>query len=157
MIALRKRRPRHRRLEAVEGRTRAFETRAMEQTRQAEAIAQTRLDEAQRRMDRAVAELRGRTDVDDQTREILLQNLRATEERRLKVARATIEDERERQIEASRAEMETAVRAIQSTIKLAAVALPPVPAFVLFLLVSLRRLRRERIGARAERLVKNDD
>ncbi len=157
MIALRKRRPRHRRLEAVERRTRAFEARAAEQTRQAEAIAQTRLDEAQRRMDRAVAELRARTDVDEQTREILLQNLRATEERRLKVARATIEDERERHIEASRAEMETAVRAIQSGIKLAAVALPPVPGFVLFVLVSLRRLRRERIGARAERLVKSDD
>jgi ABC-2 type transport system permease protein len=157
MIALRKRRPRHRRLEAVEGRTRAFETRAAEQTRQAEAIAQTRLAEAQQRMDKAVGELRGRTDVDEQTREIMLQNLRATEERRLKVARATIEDERERHIEASRAEMETAVRAIQSTIKLAAVALPPVPAFALFLVMSLRRLRRERIGGRAERLVKRDD
>ena len=45
------------------------------------------------------------------------------------------------------------VRGIQNTIKLLAVTLPPVPAFVLFILVSLNRLRRERIGVAEDRLV----
>jgi ABC-2 type transport system permease protein len=152
MIALRKRRPRHRRLEAVEARTRVYEERRTTETRDAEAFAQQSLDQAQRRMDAAVEDLRRRTDLDEQTREIMLQNLRRVEERRLVVARATIEDERERRIEASRADMESSIRAIQSTIKLLAVALPPVPAFLLFLAMSLRRLRRETAAVSRERL-----
>ena len=51
------------------------------------------------------------------------------------------------------AELEGSVRSIQNTIKLLAVTLPPVPAFVLFVLVYLNRLRRERIGANKERIV----
>ena len=77
----------------------------------------------------------------------MIANLQAVENRRLAVARTTIEDEKQRQIEASRAEMENGIRGIQNTIKLMAVALPPIPAFVVFVLVSIRRLRRERIGA----------
>jgi len=48
--------------------------------------------------------------------------------------------------------MENAIRGIQNTIKLLAVALPPVPAFLVFLFVSFRRLRRERMGVSADRL-----
>jgi hypothetical protein len=33
------------------------------------------------------------------------------------------------------------------------VALPPIPAFVVFLIVSVRRLRRERIGVPVDRLI----
>jgi hypothetical protein len=49
--------------------------------------------------------------------------------------------------------MESSIRGIQSTIKLMAVALPPVPAVAVFLAVSLRRLRRERAGTPVDRLV----
>ncbi|MCS6952727.1 MAG: Gldg family protein [Bryobacterales bacterium] len=150
-IALRKRRPRHRTLEAVEARTQVYEARRREQIRQAEAVAEQRLKEAQARLDRAVEEIRRRTDVDEQTRQIMIRNVEAVENRRLAVARANIEDEKQRQIEAARAEMENSVRAIQNTIKLLAVALPPLPAFFMFLVVSVRRLRRER--AMAGRLV----
>jgi len=79
--------------------------------------------------------------------------VQAVENRRLKVARTTIEDEKERQIEDSRADMESSIRGIQNTIKLLAVILPPIPALVLFLFVSIRRLARERIGVSADRLV----
>ena len=46
-IALRKRRRRHRTLEAVESRTRVYEERRLDETRQAEATAAQRLQEAQ--------------------------------------------------------------------------------------------------------------
>ena len=113
------------------------------------------MKEAQGRLDRAVRELRQRPDLDERARDIMISNVEAVENRRLSVARANIEDEKQRQIEASRAEMENSVRGIQNTIKLMAVALPPVPAFVLFLLISVRRLRRERIGVPVDRLVEN--
>ncbi len=150
-IALRKRRPRHRTLEAVEARTQVYEARRREQIRQAEAVAEQRLKEAQARLERAIEEIRRRTDIDEQTRQIMIRNVEAVENRRLAVARTNIEDEKQRQIEAARAEMENSVRGIQNTIKLLAVVLPPVPAFLMFLAVSVRKLRRER--ATAGRLV----
>jgi ABC-2 type transport system permease protein len=152
-IALRKRRPRHRTLEAVEARTRVYEERRLTETRDAEANAQKQLEEAQGRLDRAVEALRQRSDLDVQTQRIMINNLQNVENRRLQVARKNIEDAKERQIERSRADMEASIRGIQNTIKLLAVVLPPIPAFVLFVLVSLRRLRREKIGVSLDRLV----
>ena len=152
-IALRKRRPRHRTLEAVEARTRTYEAQRLKDTQTAEALADQRLKEAQAHLDRAVREVERRTDLDDQSRQVMIANLQAVENRRLAVARTTIEDEKQRQIEASRADMENGIRGIQNTIKLMAVALPPIPAFIIFVLVSIRRLRRERIGVSADRLL----
>ncbi|RPI29867.1 MAG: ABC transporter [Acidobacteria bacterium] len=152
-IALRKRRPRHRTLEAVEAKTRVYEEQRLKETRLAESTASKRLDEAQKRLDRAVEDLRRRPDLDEQTRDIMINNLQSVENRRLTVSRANIEDEKQRQIEDSRANMEAAVRGIQNMIKLLAVALPPIPAFSLFLLFSLKRLRSERIGVSERRLL----
>jgi hypothetical protein len=86
----------------------------------------------------------------------MIANLENVENRRLAVARSNIEDGKQRQIERSRADMEASIRGIQSTIKLLAVALPPIPAFVLFVFVSLRRLRREKAGVSPDRLVEQE-
>jgi ABC-2 type transport system permease protein len=152
-IALRKRRPKHRSLEAVEARTKVYEDQRLKETQDAERIAEQRLNEAQARLDHAVEEVRDRSDLDEQTKRIMIANQQKVESRRFAVARANIEDEQQRQIDRSRADMEASIRRIQNTIKLLAVALPPVPAFVLFLLVSLRRLRREKLGVSVDRLV----
>ena len=152
-IELRKRRPRHRTLEAVEARTKEYEAQRLKETQQAELIAEQRLKEAQARLDREVREIERRTDIDEQSKRIMIANVQAMENRRLSVARANIEDERQRQVEAARADMENSIRGIQNTIKLLAVTLPPIPALVLFLIVSVRRLARERIGVSEDRLV----
>jgi ABC-2 type transport system permease protein len=152
-IALRKLRPKHRTLEAVEARTKVYEDQRLKDTQDAERTAEQRLNEAQSRLDRAVEQVRNRTELDEQTKRIMIASQQKAESRRLSVARANIEDERLRQVERSRADMEASVRRIQNTIKLLAVALPPVPAFLLFLLVSMRRLRREKLGVSADRLI----
>jgi ABC-2 type transport system permease protein len=152
-IALRKRRPQQRTLEAVEARTRTYEAQRLRESQQAEILADQRLKEAQARLDRSVHEVEQRGDLDDQTKEVMIANLKQAETRRLEVARANIDDEKQRQIEDSRAEMENSIRGIQNTIKLMAVALPPIPAFIVFLIVSIRRLRREHVGVPADRLV----
>jgi ABC-2 type transport system permease protein len=140
-------------LEAVEARTKEYEAQRLKETQQAELIAEQRLKEAQARLDREVREIERRTDIDEQSKRIMIANVQAMENRRLSVARANIEDERQRQVEAARADMENSIRGIQHTIKLLAVTLPPIPAFVLFLIVSVRRLARERIGVSEDRLV----
>jgi ABC-2 type transport system permease protein len=153
-IALRKRRPRHRTLEALEARTHTYEEQRRQQTQQAAATADKRLREAQARLDAAVRSIDARTDLDEQTKQIMISNVQSAENRRLGVARANIEDERQRQVENARIQMESSVRGIQNTIKVLAVSLPPVPAFVLFILVSLRKVRRERLRIAPERLVR---
>ena len=120
---------------------------------EAEANAEEQLEQAQKRLDDAVAAIRERTDLDGRTRQIMIANQQKIENRRLTVARKNIEDEKQRLIERSRADMETSIRNIQSSIKLAAVALSPIPAFLLFLFVSARRLRREQASVSRERLV----
>jgi ABC-2 type transport system permease protein len=152
-IALRKRRPKHRTLEAVEARTRVYEEARLTDTREAEEVAEKRLTEAQERLNQAVASLESRTDLDIQTKRIMIANQQKAENRRLAVARKNIEDEKQRAMERAKAEMESSIRGIQSTIKVLAVALPPIPAFALFLFVSIRRLRREKIGVSPDRLV----
>ena len=155
-IALRKRRPKQRTLEAVEARTHTYEAQRLHESEQAEALADQRLKEAQARLDSSVRQVEQRGDLDEQTKEVMIANLKSAENRRLEVARANIDDEKQRQIEDSRAEMENSIRGIQNTIKLLAVALPPIPAFIVFLIVSVRRLRRERIGVPVDRLVDKD-
>jgi ABC-2 type transport system permease protein len=152
-IALRKRRPKHRTLEAVEDQTRVYEEARLTDTREAEEVAEKRLTEAQERLNQAVASLESRTDLDIQTKCIMIANQQKAENRRLAVARKNIEDEKQREMERAKGEMESSIRGIQSTIKVLAVALPPIPAFALFLFVSIRRLRREKIGVSPDRLV----
>ncbi len=152
-IALRKRRPKHRTLEAVEARTRVYEEERIKKTEEAQATAEKRLAEARARLEAAIEAIRRRPDLDEQAREIMIANVRRTEERRLEVARANIEDERDRQIENARISMEASVRRIQNTIKLLAVGLPPIPVLIVLIFVSLRKLRRERMRIAPDRLV----
>lgn len=152
-ITLRKRRPRHRTLEAVEARTRVFEQKRDQDAQAAAATAERRLREAQARLDAAVAAVQAREDLDEQARQIMISNLQTAENRRLQVARTNIEDERQRALEDARAGMEAAIRRIQNTIKLLAVVLPPIPAFVLFLAMSIRKVARERARIATDRLV----
>src|ERR1019366_8086269 len=59
-IALRKRRPKQRTLEAVEARTRTYEGQRLHESEQAEALADQRLKEAQARLDCSVREVEQR-------------------------------------------------------------------------------------------------
>ncbi|MCC6588463.1 MAG: Gldg family protein [Bryobacterales bacterium] len=152
-IALRKRRPRHRTLEAVEARTRVYEQKRDQDAQTAAATAERRLQEAQARLDAAVATVQAREDLDEQAKQIMISNLQTAENRRLQVARTNIEDERQRALENARAGMESSIRTIQNTIKLLAVVLPPIPAFVLFVLMSIRKVARERSRISTDRLV----
>lgn len=155
-IALRSRRPKHRTLEALEARTRVYEQQRDTEAQTAAVTAERRLQEAQARLDRSVAEIRARGDLDDQAKQIMISSIESAENRRLQVARANIEDERQKQLENARASMESSIRTIQNTIKLLAVTLPPIPAFVLFVLMSIRKLARERSRISTDRLLSKE-
>ena len=146
-VALRNRRVQHRTLVRVEAQTRSFiEQRAVEEA-QAESDAELALAEAQRRLDVRVAEVQGREDLDARAKEIMARNLQEVENRRFEVLRTNIEAEKEAKIQAGLETMESQIRQIQSSIRTLAVLLPPIPVFVMGVMIFAKRRRREKEGA----------
>ena len=148
-IDLRSRRARHRTLERVEAQTADFIEQRTAEEQQAEADAEEALTEAQQRLNDRVAGLQARTDIDAQTRQIMVRNLEEVENRRLEVLSANITTEKDTRIQASRENMESQIRQIQTSIKTFAILLPPVPVLALGIAIFIRRQRREREGAAA--------
>jgi ABC-2 type transport system permease protein len=155
-VALRKHRPRHRTLTRVEARSEVYADEQRAETDAAETLAAEQMQQAQQRLNRKVAELRDRTDLDEQTKNIMLATLERDENRRLDVQEATIELEKQRRIAAARAEMERAVAGIQRNIKWWAAALPPIPTLLLAIALFAHRFNRERrsVGERRGQEVK---
>lgn len=150
-VALRKERDKHRTLTAVESLTHGHNEKRLEQVAVAENEAKLRLEQAQEALDRRVEEVRSRTDLDERTKQIMVRTVQEAEQRKLDQAKAGIEDQKDREIEISEAEMDRAVRSIQGRIRILAVALPPIPALLLGIWVFLSRMKREKQGVSASR------
>lgn len=151
-ITLRKKRPKHRTLVAIEAQTKSFLEELQRQTKLAEDAAREKLDDAQKAFDKQVDQVRERTDLDERTKEIMLLNLQDVAQRRLDVEKQKIEDEKLNQIREGRAESQLKTRAIENQVRYLAAALPPLPPLMLAVVVFAIRIRRENLGANPKRL-----
>lgn len=150
-IDLRNRRVQHRTLETVESRVRDYDSKRLLDEQQAETEAQIALQAAQQRLNERVSEVRQRTDLDDQTKEIMVRSLQEVENDRYDALEKTIREEKEIKIQRSKEDMESQIRSIQNNIKTLAVIIPPIPVFVFGIMIYLRRKRREQEGVAAIR------
>lgn len=154
-IKLRNKRVSHRTLVTVEDRVRTYDEKRLKEEQQAETDAQIAMQSAQQRLNEKIAEVRQRTDLDDQTKQIMARNLQEVENDRYEALEKTIQAEKEAKVQRSKEEMESQIRNIQNSIKALAVIIPPIPALVFGIMIFLRRRRRENEGVAAVRRLRN--
>lgn len=143
-IALRKRKPGFRRLTTVDELTREARKKRDEEIDKANDKADKELDEAKAALTQAVAEISGRTGLDETTKAIMIESAEVAENRRLEAKQKQIEQQKDRAIARTETEHKRHVGEIQDRIRLVAVLLPPVPVLLLGALIFARKRRRER-------------
>ncbi len=146
-IDLRKKRVKHRTLELVENQKSDFVEASIEREREAEAAAQTKLNQAQAELDRKIDEVRTRSDLDEQAKQIMARNIQEVENRKFEVAKERIDQEKEATIAEAKEDMESQILDIINIIKYIAILIPPIPVLVIGVVIFVRRQRREREGA----------
>jgi ABC-2 type transport system permease protein len=151
-VGLRKKRPKHRTLLELEAQAKVFTEQLQEETRTAETAANEKLAQAQQAFSKEVDQVRSRTDLDDRTKDSMLENLQSVAQRRLDVQKQIIEDEKLNKVRESKADSERKIRKIQNNVRYAAAIIPPLPPLILGLLVWIARMRRENLGASPKRL-----
>ena len=152
-VSLRKRRAKHRTLTALEQRTKVFESARIKKEKEAEDEAVESLANAQKRVTEKVEAVRKRSDLDQRTRDVMIDQITAEENRKLEnEIKIDIEDKKRREIEDAKGESEQAIRQKQNEVKTLAVALPPLLPLALGMLVFGIRTGRENRGANPNRL-----
>ncbi|MEC8652238.1 MAG: Gldg family protein, partial [Planctomycetota bacterium] len=142
LIELRKRRPILRKLTAVEEAQREFEDEWQKQKEAAEDAAATSLGEAQKRLDDAVAEIRGDATLDPRAKEVKIVEVQQNENRKFELEKAQIEGRKKRRLEEAQHDRDAARNGIHDSYRLVTLLFAAVPGILLGLLTYLRRSSR---------------
>ncbi len=150
-IDLRKRRPKHRTLTAVEARTKKFIEERSKENEKAALEAKESLDKLKKEMEGEVEKVRNDKSLSPIEQLQKLAMAQQTTQRKLAVEESNINQQKERQIEKSRIQTERSVRSIENRFYLYAAILPPIPALILGLIVWMRKAADERKDIAASR------
>jgi ABC-2 type transport system permease protein len=142
-IELRKRQPKFRRLTWMDEATEDARKGAEDKRAKANEEAEKGLEEAQKALDEAVAAIKGRTDLDETTKEVMVASAQQAENRRLDVKESKIEREKAKALHRIDTERKRKEDEIQDKVRMESVGLPPVPVLLLGIFIFLRRRSRE--------------
>ena len=143
-IDLRKRRPKHRTLTAVEARTKTFLEESSKEREKAAQEAKEALDKRKKELEEVVEKVKSDKSLSEFQKIQQVALAQQSQQRMLEVEEANINQGKEKRIEKSRVQAERHVRAIEYRFYLLAALLPPIPAIVLGLFVWMKRRSRER-------------
>jgi ABC-2 type transport system permease protein len=143
-LDLRKRRAELRTLTGVEAQTAKFKEERIAMIKQAEEEAKKKLKDAQARLDEKRKEIEDNKQLSPPEKEELIHRLKEGEQRRLDVAKANIDRDKQQEIDNAKNVAERRSRETEHKIMLQAILIPPIPAIVLGVVVFLLRLGRER-------------
>jgi len=143
LIELRKRRPVLRKLERVEEAQRDFETAWIMEKDMAEIAAKAELDEAQARLDAAVAKVRENQQLDEQAKEIQIQTIQDNENRKFEIAKEQIEEDKRELIDQARHVRDSQKLGLYNGYRWLMLLIAPLPALLMGFVTWGRRRARE--------------
>lgn len=142
-IELRKRTPAFRRLTWIDEQTKEARDVLQSERQKALDAAETELENAQKALDAKVEAIKARTDLDEQSKAIQARAAEVAENRRLEQKKGEIDREKERVIQKIETTHQRKIDEVRNQVRVLAVALPPLPAILLGLIIFGRKRRRE--------------
>lgn len=152
-VELRKKRLRRRNLALIDRLTENATKEYQRVDEQADQQAQDELAKAQADLDNKVNEISKRTDLDERSKRVQIEYLRQVEQQKFDVKKDEIERQKKQVKRQANDKLQTEKRSVQSWIKVLAVVIPPIPAFLLGLAVFFARISGEREGVNPDRVV----
>ncbi len=143
-VELRRRQPSYRRLDTVESLTEDARSQRETAVADAEKEALSRVEEAQADLQKKVDAIRSKTDLDENTKAIMVRSAEEAENRRLAARQKLIDRDKAKSIDAVDIDFLRQVDSVQNRIRLVAILVPPIPALLMGLLLFGRKRRRER-------------
>jgi ABC-2 type transport system permease protein len=143
-LDLRKRRTQLRTLTTVEQQTAKYVEERIAAAKEADEEAKQKLKDAQRRFDEKRTEIENNPQISPSEKEEMILRLKEAEQRRLDLAKATIDRDKQQEVDSAKNAAERRIRQTEHKFMMMAVLIPPIPAIVLGLTVFLLRLGRER-------------
>ncbi len=150
-LELRRRRQTFRRLTKLDEETKDAQDKRQGSIDAANKAADAELEEAKTALQGAVDAIKERTDLDDNTKAVLLKSAEETENRRLAAKTEKIEREKQRAVAKTETEHRRSVDEIQNRIRIWSLLLPPIPALLMGIFIFMRKRMRERDNIPAAR------
>ena len=153
-IDLRMRRAQLRTLTAMQQVADEFRKKQVEERGLAEGEAKEQLDKAQERLKKIISQIENDTSLTPGQRDQKIAIAGKTEQRKLDVIQANIEQEKNQKIEQSSIKTQQRMRKYEDFMRWWAIFIPPIPAIVLGIIVLSARINAEYRNVEADRLVK---
>ena len=151
-IAIRKRRPAHRTLTAVENMTERYRQDADDSREQFNRQFEASRAQVEAQLQERIDTLQKRQGVDPQQMVLEIATAQRVGRKRLEAAVQKQQQERDRELARIETNLGLDIRSVENKYKMMAVALPPIPPLLLAVVVILRRRSLERIGVSVARL-----
>jgi len=153
-IDLRKRRAQLRTLTAMQQVADEFRKEQVKERGNAEGDAVEQLGKAQERLKKIIEQIENDTSITPAQRRQKIEIARESEQRKLNVVQANIEQEKNQKIERISIATQQKMRAYEDRMRWWAIFIPPIPAIVLGIIVLSARINAEYRNVEADRLVK---